>query len=132
MSDKLFVDKGGEIDEFAGKERKHVRFPVCLAVKYGEDVPEACADFILNISKGGVFIKTDRPLKNGSKITMHFYIPPEEKLLGEFEGEVVGLSPGIPPLPGGMHVKFVNCSEEDMKRLEDFLEEKKHLVDKEA
>lgn len=130
--DKVFVDRGGDVEEYGGQERrKHVRFPVCLAVKYGEDVAMTCADFILSISKGGVFIRTQRPLEKGARITMHFYIPPEEKLLGEFEGEVVGVNAGDPRYPQGMNVKFINCTEAGLKALEDFLEEKKHLVDRE-
>lgn len=131
--DKVFVDRRGVVEEFAGTEkRRHVRFPLCLAVKYGEEVPLVCADFTMNISKGGVYIMTDNPLPKGAKITMHFYIPPQEKLLGEFEGKVVGVNLDDPAYPRGMHVKFMDVNENALSRLEDYLEENRHLVDKEV
>lgn len=133
--DKLIVDRHGDADEIGGEDgdeerRRHVRFPLCLAVKYGIDVPESCADFILNLSRGGVFIKTSSPVPRGERLTMHFYIPPHEKLLGEFTGEVVAVNSSDPAYPLGMHVKFVDCDPEEMKKLEEYLEEKRHLVDK--
>ena len=30
--------------------------------------------------------------------------------------------------PKGMHVKFINCSVNDLKRLKEFLEEKRHCL----
>lgn len=122
--DKLFIDRGGE------DRRRHVRFPVRLTVRCGEGAPRDYEDFILNISRGGVFIQSGRPFETGTRLVMHFYIPPEEKLLAEFRGEVVGVSPGGPGRPLGMHVRFLEVSEKDLKRLEDFLEERRHLVDR--
>mgnify|MGYP001394337066 CR=1 FL=1 len=77
--DTFFVGRGGVVDEYsADKERcKHVRFPVFVAIKYGERRCHAFQDFILNVSEGGVFIKTDKQIPEGSGIVMHFYIPPE-------------------------------------------------------
>ena len=67
--DTFFVGRGGEVDEYsADKGRcKHVRFPVFAAIKYGEMTCYAFQDFILNISKGRVFIKTDRQIPKGSR-----------------------------------------------------------------
>lgn len=130
--DKFFVDKGGEVEEYSedAERRKHVRFPVCLAVKYGDSVSEVCPDFVLNISKAGVFIKTDSPLPKGSTVVMHFYIPPEDKLLGEFKGRVVEVNQNNPAYQRGMHIKFIHYTKEEMQSLEDYLEGKKRLIDK--
>lgn len=131
--DKFIIDKRGEADEYMGREKRiHVRFPVCLAVKYGEEIPDICADFILNISRGGVFICTETPLKIGSRIVMHFYIPPDKKLLVQFEGEIVAVNTDSSRYPRGIHVKFVRYSQEDLKRLEDYLEERQPLIDETA
>lgn len=124
--DKCFVDNHGEMVEYEGSDseaRSHVRFPVQLAVRYGEDVPYVYQDFILNISKGGVFIMTGQPLQEGTIIIMHFFIPPHEKLLGEFNGEVVAVD------QKGMHVEFFDVSDESMKRLEGYLEGNRSLLD---
>lgn len=134
--EKLFVDHEGEVSEFTASDskerRKHVRFPVCLAVRYGEVLSSVCADFVLNASRGGVFIKTESLLLPGSVIQMHFYIPPEEKLLGEFTGRVVAVNLINPAYPRGMHVEFTERGTKDMDRLIEYLEEKRHLVDEEA
>lgn len=128
--DKILVDQHGEAEEYSyGPERRmHIRFPVCLAVSYKGSLPEVCLDFVLNISKGGLFIKSDFPFPPGSKIDIHIYIPPESKLLGVFEGKVVKVSDN-PSYVKGMHVRIINSSSEDMQRLEEYLEEKHHLLD---
>lgn len=132
MADKIFLDKGGDVEEVDGgaDKRTHVRFPVCLEVVFNGKETAECSDFILNIDRGGVFIMTERPLETGSEIYLKFYIPPVE-VLSEFEGRVVGVNTDT-RYPKGMHVKFINCSKEDLKRLEEFLEGKRHLVDEEA
>lgn len=131
--DKIFFDNHGKIIEWSGDEqRKNVRFPVCLSVVYHGHSTESCADFILNISKSGVFVLTKNPLPIGASVTLRFYIPPEEKILSEFEGLVAGINRDDPKFPKGMHVKFTAAIPDDLKRLEDFLEERKHLVDTEA
>ena len=115
----------------ADKERcKHVRFPVFVAIKYGERMCYAFQDFVLNISKGSVFIKTDKQIPNSSRIVMHFYIPLEVKLIGEFEGKVVEANLNDLNYFKGFYVKFIDHSDDELKRLEEFLEEKRHLVDK--
>ncbi|MFQ5687538.1 MAG: PilZ domain-containing protein [Candidatus Scalindua sp.] len=115
----------------ADKERcKHVRFPVFVAIKYGERMCYAFQDFVLNISKGSVFIRTDKQIPEGSGIMLHFYIPPDVQLIGEFEGEVVKADPNNLNYYEGFYVMFIYHSDDELKRLEEFLEEKRHLVDK--
>jgi hypothetical protein len=130
--DKIFVCREGEVDEYlVNKERcKHVRFPVFVAIKYGERMCYAFQDFVLNISKGSVFINTDRQIPKGSRVMMHFYIPPEVKLIGEFAGKVVEADLNDLNYFGGFYVQFIDYSDDELKRLEEFLEEKRHLVDK--
>ncbi len=129
--DKLFFDMGGEVDEFiSDKDKpKHVRFPVKLAVKHEKGFPEFYSDFVLNVGKGGVFIKTDSPIPKGSFVVMHFYIPPEQKLLGEFRGKVIDVNRNNYSYPRGMYVKFLGSFKDDMKRFVAYLEEKQHLID---
>ncbi|MBS1258028.1 MAG: hypothetical protein MAG551_01081 [Candidatus Scalindua arabica] len=107
-----------------------MRFPVFVAIKYGERMCYAFQDFVLNISKGSVFVNTDKQISKGSKVVMHFYIPPEVKLLGTFAGKVVEADLNNINYFRGFYVKFTGYSDDELKRLEEFLEEKRHLIDK--
>jgi hypothetical protein len=131
MNNKLFIDQGGLIEQIfldSGK-RKYTRFPVCLALKCKEAVSEVCPDFVLSTDKKKVLVRTDSPLPKGSRVLMHFYIPPESKLLGVFEGRVTG-GWGEKSLDQmGMQITFINYKEFQIRRLQNYLEEKKRLVD---
>ena len=128
--DKFFIDRDGKADWCTDpcNKKRNVRFPLCLAVKYQEQVPFVCADFLLNTSRRRVFVKTDSPLPEGSPVTLHFYIPPDKKLLGEFQGVVMK----APELPGALRGNFIKIRDFlhlKLDKLEEYLEEKRHLVD---
>lgn len=131
--DKLFIDRNKVVDETVstGERRRHVRFPVQLAVRYAEEAPIIYDSFILNASKGGVFILSNDPLPRGSIINMHFFIPPDEKLLGEFHGEVINTNESS-RYPHGMHVKFFGYSDADMDRFTAYMEERIPILDEMA
>lgn len=131
--EKIVVSHGGDTDElYSGSERrKHVRFPVRLAVRHGSKAPLLYQDFVLNAGEGGVFIQCDTPLQPGALLTLHFYIPPEEMLLAEFKGEVINVS-RCAKYGSGMHVKFTYYHKEDMERFLFYLEERRHLLDVKA
>ena len=128
--DKYFLDKSGKAEEYIEgfKKRKQIHFPLCLAVKYDNDVPLECPDFLLNTSKGKVFIETDRPLPNGADVMLHFFIPPETKLLAEFKGKVI-VQRGYVAKTNGFFVKIRDFTHRRLRKLEEYLEEKRHLVD---
>ncbi|MCJ7833144.1 MAG: PilZ domain-containing protein [Deltaproteobacteria bacterium] len=129
---KFFPDPKGSISKAIAprEKRRHVRFPVHLAVQYGVEAPVEYTSFILNMSMGGVFIQTDQPLSVGTKILIHIYIPPDVKLLGEFTGEVAWVNDRNPRIHKGMGVKFSDVGKESLRQLEAYLNEKKHLLDK--
>jgi len=129
----IFMVQKDSADEYSSHEekRKHVRFPVELAVRYGEDAPVAYDSFVLNISQHGVFILTDKPFPEGTILVMHFFIPPESKLLAELRGEVRKINTSD-AYPQGMHIEFFQYSETEIQTLNNFLEEKKHLLDKQV
>ena len=131
MSDKYVIDHYENVEMYEHKENRHrhVRFPVRLAVRYGAGLVIDCSSFVLNVSKGGVFIETDQPLGVGTRIIMHFYIPPKVKLLGEFKARVAWVNTCDRNRPKGMGIVFVDYSRQSMDQLEDLLEEKLHLVD---
>lgn len=127
--DKYFVDKQGRTEEYIPgiKGKKEIHFPLCLAIKYGNDVPMDCADFLLDTSKGKLFVPTEWPLPAGSSLTLHFYIPPKTKLLAEFRGKVIETG-RINNIEGNV-IKIQDFMHRRLHMLEDYLEEKKHLID---
>jgi len=131
--DKYFIDKNSKAEEIYqdSSKTKQVHFPLCLAIKYGDDVSLECPNFLLNTSKGKVFVETDSPLPEGSQVVLHFYIPPEVKLLSEFKGRVIPQQSRFPNTRGNM-IKIRDITHRKLRKLEEYLEEKRHLIDEEA
>lgn len=107
-----------------------VPFPVCLAIKYGRGITEDCPDFILNTKESWVFVKTESPLPEGAALLMHFYIPPEKKLLAELKGWVGMVNRWSAGFSKGMLIMLESTNGDALENLEDYAEGKKHLVDK--
>src|SRR5438128_7785519 len=66
--------------------RKSPRAPIRLRVDY-ERMNSFFADYTANISKGGTFIKTERPLPIGTRCSFSFSLPALSEPL-QLEGEV--------------------------------------------
>ncbi|MBI5099156.1 MAG: PilZ domain-containing protein [Nitrospirae bacterium] len=128
--EKYFIDKKGRAEEYFQdtNKTKQVNFPLCLAVKYGDEVPMECPDFLLSTKKGKVFIETDSPLPKGSEVVMHFYIPPHIKLLSELKGKVIHSQRRVHDVKGNL-IKIRDFTHRKLRKLEDYLEEKRHLID---
>lgn len=118
-----------ELSEYREDEkRQHIRFPVCIAVKHSGASFDFC-EYMLNISSGGVFIITDKPMPIGEHIKMQFHIP-HNKMLVELNGRVVWVNKeNNNKYPRGMGIEFVNCPEESKKMLDGYLSAQKPLLD---
>ncbi|MBI5665478.1 MAG: hypothetical protein HZC49_10420 [Nitrospirae bacterium] len=127
--EKYIVDIKGRAEEYfqGAQETKKINFPLCLALKYGDDVSAECPNFLLNTRKGKVFVETKSPLAEGSKVLLHFYIP-EAKLLSEFEGKVISQQ-NEGRQPKGNLIKIRDVTRRRLHQLEEYLEEKRHLID---
>lgn len=126
-SDTLYLGHHSNV-RAVGERRKYIRFPVCLAIQYKDGLPIVCEDFAINMSRGGVFVETETPFPEGSELTLHFYIPPEKKLLAEFKGEVIAINTVADTTPG-MHILLHGWSAKGLQILEDYLDERRHLLD---
>ncbi|MFH1808292.1 MAG: TIGR02266 family protein [Pseudomonadota bacterium] len=69
------------------KRRKHPRAPIELKVEYRK-MNTFFSDFTKNISKGGTFIKTERPLPVGTEFVFKLFVPARDKPF-ELKGRVV-------------------------------------------
>ncbi|MBW1810098.1 MAG: TIGR02266 family protein [Deltaproteobacteria bacterium] len=61
-------------EESTDEKRAHIRAPIELKVEY-KKMNTFFADYTKNISKGGTFIKTDRPLPVGTEFLFRLVIP---------------------------------------------------------
>lgn len=92
------------------EKREHIRAPIELKVEY-KKLNTFFADYTKNISKGGTFIKTERPLPVGTEFLFRLVIPRLESPF-EIRGVVVWINdtekqahPEVEEL--GMGIRFV-------------------------
>ena len=117
-----------ESDSEDGERREGGRAPIELKVEY-KKLNTFIADYTRNISKGGTFIKTRKPLDEGTEFVFKLIVP---RLAGPLaiRGEVKwvvreGESPP-PDVPGdhepGMGIRFIYESDEQRRAIEGVVE----------
>jgi type IV pilus assembly protein PilZ len=91
------------------EHREHARAPIALEVRYRR-LNAFFADYTRNVSRGGTFIRTTRPLSPGTRFLFRLVIPGRDAPLA-LAGEVVRVESG----PGaGMGIRFI--WEDDRRR----------------
>src|SRR3954466_11443329 len=95
-------------DQKSGQEtRAHVRAPIELKVDY-KKMNSFFADYTKNISKGGTFIKTKKPLAIGTRFLFKLTIPPRAGPFVLLGGVVWSKPDGEEP---GMGIRFIYQTE---------------------
>jgi uncharacterized protein (TIGR02266 family) len=84
-------------------------------------VDEFLHEYVTNISRSGVFIRTDDPLPLGTRVTLRFTVILEELETLEGEGEVMRLIPAEAGEPAGMGVAFRSLTEPSRELIERIL-----------
>jgi type IV pilus assembly protein PilZ len=102
----------------ASDKRSHVRTPIELKVEY-KKLNTFFADYTKNISKGGTFIKTDRPLPVGTEFIFKLSLPKRSAPF-ELRGQVIWINhdgeiqrPDVQEKGMGIRFIFKNDSERD-------------------
>ncbi len=103
----------------SGKEKRvHPRAPIELKVEY-KKMNTFFADYTKNISKGGTFIKTDRPLPVGTEFLFKLTLPKRDAPF-ELRGEVIWTNqssemqrPDVNEMGMGIRFIFKNDAERD-------------------
>ncbi len=108
--------------------RREARAPIELKVEY-KRLNTFFYDYTKNISKGGTFIKTDKPLDVGTIFLFKLLIPSRESplaLRGEVRWVVKDGSPRPPEVAAdhepGMGIRFVYDGDEQRHNLEEVVE----------
>jgi type IV pilus assembly protein PilZ len=126
-------DSDGDAAEAARKaaeRRDALRAPIELKVEY-KRLNTFFADYTKNISKGGTFIKTRKPLEVGTEFVFKLVVPRLEEPLA-LRGEVKWvIREGEAPPPGvdeadadepGMGIRFIYKSNEERGAIEAIVE----------
>lgn len=116
----------------ADERRSDNRHPIELKVEY-QRLNTFFSDYTKNISKGGTFIKTSRPLDVGTEFVFKLYVPAMDepiRIRGQVqwlvtEGDIAGGDPRADEPGMGIHFVFRDPSER--KAVEDTVE--KLMVD---
>lgn len=112
-------------EEIGGEKREHIRAPIELKVEY-KKMNTFFADYTKNISKGGTFIKTERPLPVGTAFLFRLVIPAISEPV-EIKGTVIWINaederahPEIEDL--GMGIRFIYNDESQRRDFEQMVE----------
>jgi len=100
------------------------RRPIELKVEY-ERLNAFFADYTKNISRGGTFIQTHKPLPVGTEFSFLLYIPTLEQPLeirGLVKWVVEPTSGDGAAAPAGMGIRFVYASDEERRNVERMVE----------
>ncbi len=107
------------MEEGSSDRREHIRAPIELKVEY-KKLNTFFADYTKNISKGGTFIKTRKPLPVGTRFLFRLTVP-GRPLPFELNGDVVHASPSGED--AGMGIRFVWAADADRQAFEQLVEE---------
>jgi len=99
------------------RQRTSVRLPSRLKVSFGSP-QEAAGSLLTNVSRGGLFVATERPLAVGSALVLKIQLAPERARV-ELPGEVVSHGSGDPADGPGMGIRFRHLSAEQQKIVDD-------------
>jgi uncharacterized protein (TIGR02266 family) len=118
----------GDIDtnnKFVEK-REHPRAVVKFEIEYKHTI-DFVTSYMLNISKGGLFIKTDEALPLDTIVFLRFTMPGDTKPI-ETAGKVVWCNAREEKgyFPRGMGIKFLKLNSDDAGKIKKFVDE--HLA----
>ena len=102
-------------------KREDGRAPITLRVDY-KRLNTFFADYTKNISKGGTFIKTTKPLDVGTEFVFVLALPDSGQL--ELTGEVkwvVTTADATEEKPAGMGIQFVFQDDSERRKVEEFV-----------
>jgi type IV pilus assembly protein PilZ len=110
------------------ERRQYPRAPIELKVEY-KKLNTFFADYTKNISKGGTFIRTRRPLDVGTEFLFRLTVPSLDEPLS-IRGQVLWVvREGEPPPPGiepdhepGMGIRFIYAEESQRREIESRVE----------
>lgn len=107
------------------ERRRHSRLPLRIRIQY-RTADKFFQDYIQNLSIGGIFIETSKPLSVGTKLKVQFSIPELTDPITADGIVVHKLHVGRTANPnvGGMGIKFSDLDQQSKSLLENFIQGK--------
>jgi uncharacterized protein (TIGR02266 family) len=113
--------------EDGANKRKYERVPLSLLVQYRfNTVQEFLSEYAVNMSIGGMYIKTDEPREVGELIYFQFVLMGGDKLI-EGLGKVTWASGD--PKSRGIGIEFVNMDDESMDLISQIVADRSKKAD---
>ncbi len=104
-----------------GIERRVMpRIATSLAIAF-KSSGEFTYSYMMNLSSGGLFIKTDKPLLIDAELEMSIQMPDDPEIL-HIRGRVVWTKPQAHAFPAGMGIQFIGLPPEYLKKIQSFVE----------
>ena len=115
-----------EINNQFVERREHPRAVVKIEIEFKHTI-DFVSSYMLNISKGGLFIKTDEALPLDTIVFLRFTLPDDNKPI-ETAGKVVWCNTRKEKgyFPNGMGIKFLKLHSNDAEKIKIFVDE--HLA----
>ncbi len=102
------------------ERRKHQRTPLSLLVQFRfNNFEEFLAEYSVNLSPGGIFIRTEEPREEGSIIYLQFSLKDGSRLIEGMGRVVRSNKPGVPGRVTGMGIEFLNFDDDSMALIND-------------
>ena len=111
-------------DDFSEK-REHPRAVAKIEIEFKEII-DFVTSYLLSVSNGGLFVKTDDTCPMDSIVFLRFTMPGDTQPI-EVEGKVVWRNMGRKGyFPKGMGIKFLKLKDADNEKIKKFVDE--HLA----
>ncbi|NOZ87860.1 MAG: TIGR02266 family protein [Deltaproteobacteria bacterium] len=108
--------------ESDSEKRRFPRRPLTLLIQYrGESLEALIAEYAEDVSLGGMFIRTDEPVPQGSIIFVQFTLPDGSSLFEGLAKVAWAREPGN-NAPAGMGIEFLNLDQESRAVLKSLVE----------
>ena len=100
------------------------RFKSTIQVQYGQNTEKILSDFSIDISSGGLFIKTDSPLEVDEQLKIGFTLPDPKREVN-CNAQVAWINSHLnltkPAMPPGMGIRFIDLSLDDLHAIRNYI-----------